>query len=354
MNPAFWSGKRVFLTGHTGFKGSWLALWLCRMGAVVHGFALTPVTRQDLFEVARVSEGIEHQIGDVREAGTLLQAMRQFSPDVIFHLAAQSLVRRSYELPVETYAVNVMGTVHVLEAARQVPSVRATIIVTSDKCYDNSETGRAFVETDPMGGRDPYSSSKGSAELATAAYARSFFDPEKSGGSVASVRAGNAIGGGDWAQDRILPDIFRGLLAGNEIVLRNPAAIRPWQHVLEPLSGYLSVAERLMRDGPLPWEAWNFGPNAESEQSVETIARLCCEAWGRPDAFRIVEVPGQAHEAGVLKLDSSKAHRMLGWKPRWNFEETLARCVDWYRRFGAGEDIRAVTLEQIGAYDSLR
>lgn len=346
MRRDFWKGRRVFVTGHTGFKGAWLTLWLRELGAQVRGYALAPVQREDLFEVAKAAHGIEHEIADIRDASTLQRALQDFAPEVVFHLAAQALVRRSYALPVETYAVNVMGTVNVLEAARRTPSARAVVIVTSDKCYDNQESGTAFAESDAMGGHDPYSSSKGCAELVTAAYARSFFE----GRAVASVRAGNAIGGGDWAEDRIVPDIFRGLLAGEEIVLRNPASVRPWQHVLEPLSGYLDVAERLALDGPLPCEAWNFGPDAASERSVEAIARLCCEAWGRPDAYRVAPDAARLAEAKVLKLDSSKARRVLGWRPRWSFEETISRTVDWYRSFGAGEAMREVTLSQIAAY----
>ncbi|MDE2184670.1 MAG: CDP-glucose 4,6-dehydratase [Alphaproteobacteria bacterium] len=352
MRRAFWNGRRVFVTGHTGFKGAWLTLWLRQLGAVVHGYALQPTSDRDLFEVAHVADGIEHEIGEIRDGGAVQRAIRDFDPEVVFHLAAQALVRQSYSAPVDTYAVNVMGTVNVLEAVRNAPTARAVVVVTSDKCYDNPESGKALTEADPMGGHDPYSSSKGCAELVTTAYARSFYGAGRC--SVASVRAGNAIGGGDWSEDRIVPDIFRGLLSGSEIVLRNPAAIRPWQHVLEPLSGYLCVAERLALDGPSPWEAWNFGPDGASEQTVETIAKRCCQAWGRPGAYRVTGASQHVHEAGILRLDSSKARRLLGWRPCWTFDETIRRTVDWYRDFGAGRPMRGVTLGQIDAYVAVR
>lgn len=350
MTSGFWNGKRVFLTGHTGFKGAWLALWLQRMGATVHGYALAPEQPQALFNVACVAEGLIHQEADICDSDVLFGAIQKFSPDIVFHMAAQSLVRRSYREPAQTYRTNVMGTVNVLDAVRRVPGVRATIIVTSDKCYENAESGGAFVESDPMGGHDPYSSSKGCAELVTVAYANSFFESSNANGSVVSVRAGNAIGGGDWADDRILPDIFRALLAGDDVVLRSPAAIRPWQHVLEPLSGYLMVAEHLLQDSPRHWEAWNFGPDSASEQSVEVIAKTCCKLWGRPDAVYIGDAVGEPHEAGILRLNSAKARSTLGWKPRWGLNETLRYSVDWYRAFAEKADMREMTLRQIDAY----
>lgn len=350
MTSGFWNGKRVFLTGHTGFKGAWLALLLQRLGAIVHGYALAPEQTQALFNVARISEGLLHQEADICDGDVLFKAIQKFSPDIVFHLAAQSLVRRSYRDPAQTYRTNVMGTVNVLEAVRRVPEVRATLIVTSDKCYENAESGGAFVESDPLGGRDPYSSSKGCAELVTAAYAKSFFDSNNTNGSIASVRAGNAIGGGDWADDRILPDIFRALLVGDDVVLRNPTAIRPWQHVLEPLSGYLTVAEHLLQVSSRQWQAWNFGPESASEQSVEVIAKTCCRLWGHPHAVRIRDVAGEPHEAGILRLNSTKARSFLGWKPRWTLDETLRHSVDWYRAFANKADIRAITMQQIDAY----
>lgn len=350
MPPTFWTDKRVFLTGHTGFKGAWLSLLLNRMGATVMGYALEPPTTPNLFEIARVAEVTRSRIADIRDSAALSLCLRDFAPDVVFHLAAQSLVRESYATPVETFDVNVMGTVRVLDAIRQTPSVKAAIIVTSDKCYENRETGQAYRESDAMGGQDPYSASKGCAELATAAYGRSFFQPGAGHASIASVRAGNVVGGGDWAKDRLIPDIARGLTAGGKIVIRRPDAVRPWQHVLEPLHGYLKVAERLLEKGPLPWDAWNFGPDASSEQPVEAVARLACSLWGRSDALKIEPDSGALHEATLLQLDSAKARAGLGWHPRWDFQATLKHTVDWYRNFADGRDMQAFTLAQIDAY----
>lgn len=348
MTPAFWKGRRVFLTGHTGFKGAWLSLWLQHLGAVVHGYALAPESPRGLFIVARVGEGIAQDLADIRDADRLAAAVRGFAPDIVIHMAAQSLVRRSYVQPLETYAVNVMGTAHLLEAVRCAPGVKATLIVTSDKCYENDESGRAFGEGDPMGGHDPYSSSKGCAELITAAYARSFAP-----GPVTSVRAGNVIGGGDWAEDRLLPDVFRALLSGGAVSLRNPHAIRPWQHVLEPLSGYLAAAEHLVSAGLSAPQAWNFGPGVGSEQTVGAVARRCADLWGAPGA--VIENPATRlqHEAQLLRLDSARARRELGWAPRWDLEETLHQTVGWYRAFADGADMRAVTLAQIALYSGL-
>jgi CDP-glucose 4,6-dehydratase len=294
-------------------------------------------------------DGMTQTLADIRDLDRLVAAVQGFSPNIVIHMAAQSLVRRSYRQPLETYAVNVMGTAQLLEAVRRVSGVEATLVVTSDKCYENREDGRPFREDDPMGGHDPYSSSKGCAELVTAAYACSFAP-----GPVASVRAGNVIGGGDWSEDRLLPDVFRALCGGGTALLRNPLAIRPWQHVLEPLSGYLTAAEHLVSTALLPRRAWNFGPEADSELTVAMVARRCAELWGSPDA--IVEAPavqGQ-HEARMLRLDSTRAREELGWVPRWNLEETLRRTTEWYRAFSRGSDMRAVTLAQIAAYQSAR
>ncbi len=352
ITPALWARKRVFLTGHTGFKGSWLSLWLKRLGAQVAGYSLAPLTTPNLFEVARASDMLAHHwIADIRDFNRLRGAFKEFEPEIVFHLAAQSLVRESYRDPIETYATNVMGTAHVLEASRLQPGVRAVIVITSDKCYENRETIWAYREHDPMGGYDPYSSSKGCAELVTSAYARSFFGSQANPCSVASVRAGNVIGGGDWAKDRLMPDLMRGLMSGETIVIRRPRALRPWQHVLEPLYGYLEVAERLWRNQPMPWEAWNFGPDVTSERTVEDVARPACHMWGRPDLLRILEDPNQPHEAALLKLDSTKARDYLGWRPRWSFEETMSRTVDWYRCFAAGEDMQTFSLAEIEAYE---
>lgn len=352
VQGGFWAGKKVFVTGHTGFKGAWLCLWLHRLGAQVCGYALAPVTSPNLFTEARVAELLAVDMtADVRDAAAIADALRQENPDVIFHLAAQSLVRESYEQPIETFDTNVMGTANVLQAARDAPGVRAVVIVTSDKCYDNRDVIWAYRETDAMGGRDPYSASKGCAELVTAAMARSFFDPSRSRCSVASARAGNVIGGGDWAKDRLMPDLMRGLLAGEPIVIRNPRAVRPWQHVLEPLSGYLTLAEHLWTAGPLAWEGWNFGPDLRGERTVQEVAASACSAWGRDDLLSIVEDDAQPHEAGLLKLDSTKARTCLGWRPTWSFEAGVARTVEWYRSFGARADMRQVTLGQIAAYE---
>ncbi len=343
---SIWNGKRVFLTGHTGFKGSWMTLLLARLGAKVSGYALTPPTDPNLFTIARVAEGIEHHIGDIRDVAKLNAAMTTFKPDVVLHMAAQPLVRDSYKIPVETYDVNVMGTVHVLEAVKQTPGVKATLVITSDKAYENREAMTPYREGDAMGGHDPYSSSKGCAELVTAAYGRSYFDAGNHG-SLTSVRAGNVIGGGDWAKDRIVCDLARGLIAGEKIIIRRPDAIRPWQHVLEPLSGYLKVAEALLASGPTKWEGWNFGPGKDSEQSVGTLANLIVKLWGTPDALSIQPDPNAVHEATLLKLDSTKAHTKLGWQPRWGFEDGVGQTMAWYKAYAEGADMRAFTLKQI-------
>jgi len=351
MNASFWSGRRVFVTGHTGFKGGWLTLWLTRLGATVGGYSLAPPTEPNLFTIAKVSDGIDHQIADVRDLAALTAAISRFSPEIVFHLAAQPIVRDSYLIPVETYATNVMGTVNLLEAVRQAGGVRATVIITSDKCYENRETIWPYREFDAMGGHDPYSSSKGCAELVTSAYARSYFATQMGRGSVASVRAGNVIGGGDWAKDRLMADLMRGLMAGEPVIIRRPHSVRPWQHVLEPLSGYLAVAEHLCTNGPLAWEPWNFGPDTDSNQTVDELARLTCRLWGRPQALQVREDPGADHEAGLLKLDSTKARVQLGWRSRWMFSQCITRTVEWYRALKAGNNMRAFTLGQIEAYE---
>lgn len=347
MNPAFWKGRRVFLTGHTGFKGAWLSLWLQQLGAVVHGYALAPQDDDTMFDVASVANGMTHQLGDVKDGPLLRKGLADFAPDIVIHIAAQSLVRRSYADPLETFEVNVMGTAHLLDAVRHAGAVAATLIVTSDKCYENDESGHAFSEGDPMGGSDPYSSSKGCAELVTSAYGRSFSGAL---GPVVSVRAGNVIGGGDWAEDRILPDTFRALIAGKDIEVRNPKAIRPWQHVLEPLAGYLAAAEYMANDLGGARQAWNFGPNSGDEAPVAYVAGRCCALWGRSEALQIAPQAGAPPEAGILRLDSTKAQRELGWKPRWTLDETLLRTVDWYRAYAAGANMRDVTIAQIADY----
>lgn len=350
MAQTFWTGKRVFLTGHTGFKGAWMSLLLNRLGAEVAGYALVPPTSPNLFEIAQVAGGMQSWIGDIRDTTTLTKRLKDFAPQVVFHLAAQSLVRESYATPIDTFDVNVIGTVRVLDAVRHTPSVKSAIIVTSDKCYENRETGQNYREDDPMGGHDPYSASKGCAELATAAYGRSFFQVGASHASIASVRAGNVIGGGDWAKDRLLADIARGLTAGQDVIIRRPDAVRPWQHVLEPLHGYLRVAQHILENGPLAWEGWNFGPDMNNEQTVESVARLACTFWGRPDALKLRPETDALHEATLLQLDSTKAKTQLGWHPRWDFQATVQHTIAWYRKFADGGAMRNFTLAQIDAY----
>jgi CDP-glucose 4,6-dehydratase len=352
MNPDFWSGKRVFLTGHTGFKGSWLALWLQQMGAQVRGFALEPPTTPSLFAEARIARGMESHSGDIRDYRQLSESLASFRPEIVMHMAAQSLVRPSYDLPVETYATNVMGTVHLLEAVRHSGGVRAVVNVTSDKCYENQEWLWGYRENEPMGGFDPYSNSKGCAELVTSAYRCSFFNPQhhrEHGCALATVRAGNVIGGGDWARDRLLPDILRAFEAGAEVEIRSPGAIRPWQHVLEPLSGYLQLAERLYADGAEYAEGWNFGPDEQDARPVGWIVRRMVELWGDGAGWSEDRQP-QPHEANYLKLDCSKAKTLLEWQPRWHLQESLQRIVRWHKAWLRGEDMREYSLAEIMDY----
>jgi CDP-glucose 4,6-dehydratase len=347
-----WSGRRVFVTGHTGFKGSWLALWLADMGAVVTGYALPPPSTPSLFDEARVADLVRHIEGDVRDAAHLEQAVREARPEIVFHLAAQPLVRLSYEQPVETYATNVMGTVHLLEAVRQVGGVRSVICVTSDKCYENREWVWPYRETDPMGGHDPYSSSKGAAELVVAAYRNSYFDPARiaeHGVGVASVRAGNVIGGGDWALDRLVPDIVRAFQAGIAPLIRAPASVRPWQHVLEALGGYIAIAERLFAGEARFADAWNFGPAADDARPVRWIVERMATLWGEGRAWATPDGP-QPHEAALLTLDCSKARAELGWRPAMDLDRTLASITEWHRGHDAGGDARSITLGQIHQY----
>jgi CDP-glucose 4,6-dehydratase len=346
MNPDFWRGRRVFVTGHTGFKGGWLSLWLARLGAKVTGYSLAPAAEPSFFETARVGETLEtHVIGDIRDFESLSRAIAQAKPGIVLHLAAQSLVRAGYATPVETYATNVMGTVHLLEAVRTVPGIAAMVNVTSDKCYENRETAHRYREDDAMGGFDPYSSSKGAAELVSAAYARSYFSA--SGPALASARAGNVIGGGDWAEDRLVPDFFRALDAGEPLVIRSPHAVRPWQHVLEPLSGYLQLAEKLAEGGRDFAGGWNFGPGEASERTVGFVAGALADQLG--GKVEITNAP-QLHEAGLLRLDSTKAVTKLGWSPRWPLETALERTADWHRAWREGRDMQAFSREQIAAY----
>lgn len=346
----FWQGRRVLLTGHTGFKGSWLSLWLQAAGAEVVGYALAPATEPSLFELAGVGDGMTSVIGDVRKPERLREVFGEHRPEVVLHLAAQAIVRASYEDPVATYATNVMGTVNVLEAVRSTPGVRVVVVVTSDKCYDNLETRRGYVEGDALGGRDPYSSSKGCAELVTRAYRDSFLAEAEV--AVASARAGNVVGGGDWGQDRLVPDIFRSLLAGEPLYVRNPTATRPWQHVLDPLAGYLALAEKLWLDGPRFAEAWNFGPADEVPLPVGQMVERILATWG--EKIEVEMDPGpHPHEHHLLWLDPGKAERDLGWKARLKLPETLDWIAEWYRAYRDGKDARAITEAQIARYRSL-
>ena len=351
VTPEFWAGKRVFVTGHTGFKGCWLALWLDSLGARVSGYALDPASAPSLWALVEGKSGIASTIADIRDLGALSQAMRAFNPEIVFHLAAQSLVRPSYEDPVGTYASNVMGTVHLLEAVRRERGVRAVVNVTSDKCYQNLETGQEYREEDPMGGRDPYSSSKGCAELVTTAYRESFFGGADAPG-LASARAGNVIGGGDWAADRIVPDMVRATGASKPVLVRNPKAIRPWQHVLEPVCGYLQLAERLCTAPREFSEGWNFGSNKEDAVPVEVIVSTVARLWGPPAGWT-VDPGSHPHEAHFLNLDSTKARARLGWRPRLRLRTALEWTVDWYKKQAGGADAREVTLAQIGRYMTL-
>lgn len=349
MSISFWNGKKVFLTGHTGFKGSWLSLWLTRLGAEVHGYALKPNTSPNLYTVARVAEALSSStIADIRDSNALSLALQASNADVIFHLAAQPLVRYSYAAPVETYATNVMGTVNLLEAIRHTQSVKAVVNVTTDKCYENREWVWPYREDEAMGGYDPYSSSKACSELVTAAYRRSFL--ASAGVAIATARAGNVIGGGDWSVDRLIPDFLRALDQRQALIIRSPAAIRPWQHVLEPLAGYMQLAECLYTDGEDYARAWNFGPADEDVRDVEWIVNYLVDAF--PGTSWQRELAVQPHEANYLKLDSSKARSELGWTPRWNLKQALERITSWHSAWREEQDMNAYTLSQIVQYES--
>ena len=353
MTDNFWADKRVFLTGHTGFKGSWLSLWLKSLGAKVTGYALKPPTQPNLFEVASVEKGMHSIIGDIRDLDSLNKAMKEANPDILIHMAAQPLVRYSYSNPVETYATNVMGTVHVLEAARDNKNIKAILNVTSDKCYDNREIDRGYREDEPMGGFDPYSNSKGCAELVTSAYRNSFFNICKykdHGVAMATARAGNVIGGGDWAEDRLIPDFIRAIEAKQKVFIRNPHAIRPWQHVLEPLQGYLMLCQKLYEEGPSFSESFNFGPDEKDTKNVEWIASQLVKAWGEGAAYEVNSNASSLHEAHFLKLDCTKAHQKLGWQTKWGIPVALDKISTWHRAYLNGEDMAKYSLNDIEMY----
>jgi len=354
VNQGFWKGRRVFITGHTGFKGAWLTLWLKRLGAEITGYSLEPPTSPSLFDLAHIQDVVNGIQADIRDFSSLRKTLESQQPEIVFHLAAQALVRRSYQDPIETYSTNVMGTVNLLEAVRQVGRVRAVVNVTSDKCYENREWVWGYRESERMGGYDPYSSSKGCAELVTAAYRNSFFqaaDYPKHGFALASARAGNVIGGGDWGEDRLVPDCVRAVLKGEKIVIRRPTSTRPWQHVLEPLNGYLMLAERLYNKGIAFAEGWNFGPFDHDAKTVEWVVKKFCEEWGNAPGYAI-ENAVQLHEAHYLKLDCAKAMTALGWIPKWDVETALHKVIEWTKDYQSGGDVRTTCYKQIEEFST--
>ncbi len=354
IDPTFWKGKKVFLTGHTGFKGSWLSLWLQHMGAHVKGYALTPPTTPSLFQEAQVEKGMDSVIADIRDFDRLKAEITSFAPNIIIHMAAQPLVRFSYEDPIETYSTNVMGTVHLLEAIRTIDGVQVCLNVTSDKCYENQEWDWGYRENEPMGGRDPYSNSKGCAELVTAAFRESFFHPDRfdqHGCAIATGRAGNVIGGGDWADDRLVPDVLTAFEKQTPVVIRNPHAIRPWQHVLEPLAGYLTLVQKLWEDGPRYAGPWNFGPNEGDAKPVSWICDAMVKEW--PGSSWSTDNGDHPHEAHYLKLDSTKAREYLGWRPVWSLGDALKRITAWHQAWLAGENMHDYTQAEISTYQTL-
>lgn len=353
----FWRNKKVLITGHTGFKGSWLALWLHSMGAKVTGYALQPPTDPSLFQLCHLNELVNSNIADIRNRESLAKTLHLNKPEVVFHMAAQPLVRESYLNPVDTYEINTLGTVYLLEAIRKCATVKAVVNVTTDKCYQNKEWAWGYRENEALCGYDPYSNSKSCSELITSAFRDSFFNAQdyvKHGVAIATARAGNVIGGGDWAKDRLIPDCVKALLNNEKIIIRNPAAIRPWQHVLEPLSGYLILAQRLYQEGMKYAEAWNFGPEDTDTKSVKWIVQKICSAWEKnPEARKAeleIAVEKQPHEANYLKLDISKAKLLLDWKPRWSLSIAISKVVEWTQAYKQKQDIRELTLYQIQNY----
>jgi CDP-glucose 4,6-dehydratase len=351
LNRSFWKGKKVFLTGHTGFKGGWLSLWLNNLGCEVYGYALESNTDPNFFSAVNLGTKINHNIADIRDYKKLAVAINDFQPDIVFHLAAQPLVRYSYQNPIETYETNVMGTVNLLEAVRNYGQALATIVVTSDKCYENREQIWGYRENDPMGGHDPYSNSKGCTELVVSAYTQSYFIPNQKIGKLASVRAGNVIGGGDWSQDRLIPDLVKSLMNTQDPIIRSPNAIRPWQHVLEPLYGYIIVAQYLCGlEKQNDLLSWNFGPEISDQRNVKFVADMVCEIWGSDNKPNIQIDKNNPHEANLLYLDCAKARKELNWIPRWGINETFHNTVNWYKSFYSGYNMIDLSLNQIEGY----
>lgn len=354
VDKAFWNGKRVFLTGHTGFKGSWLSIWLVSMGARVTGFSLAPNTEPSLFKILDVERQVNTSIlGNINDLDTLRKAIRASGAEIVIHMAAQPLVRYGYSNPLETYTTNVLGTAHILEVVRQMPDVRAVLVVTTDKCYENKEHGEQFQESDSLGGYDPYSSSKACAELVAAAYRQSYFNAKKDGGyvAVATARAGNVIGGGDWSSDRLIPDAIRAFNRGEPVIIRNPLAIRPWQHVIEPLSGYLLLLENLYQHGDQFASAWNFGPQDFDTRSVSSVIEFMATRWHKPASWTVI-CTEQPHEAQLLRLDCSKARDKLRWRQRWSLEVTIEKIAAWHQSHDEHQDMLEISLAQIEQYQA--